>query len=173
MALSIRMFAAGAAVLLAAAYVSDASAAGRPGLWNITTTTSMAGAQMPQMPQMTPAQRAQMEALGIRMPAFGQPRSAQRCVTPEEAAQDRPPRLDQEMNNCQMQNLVVDGASMSADLVCTGENQGTGRIEFSYDSDTHYAGQVSFNGMRNGQAMSMTNTMEGNWLSADCGAAGQ
>ena len=82
MKLSGRILGTGAA--LAATLVSTAAlAAGKAGLWSVTTTISMPG--MPQMPQMTPEQIAQMQRLGVQMPAMPgmQPFTAQRCITPQ------------------------------------------------------------------------------------------
>jgi hypothetical protein len=111
---------------------------------------------------------AQMEAAGIEMPNldFSQPRtnSSQYCLTAEDIANREPFGGDEDMDdNCTQQNFVRDNNGMSMDLVCTGDMNGTGWLEDVFDSATHFTGTMQ------GRPANMTNTMEGNWVSGDCG----
>ena len=137
---------------------------GKPGLWNITTKMTMAN-----MPQIPPEQLAKMQAMGIHMPG-GNEMTTQHCMTAAEVKMDRPP-LTGHAKDCTMQNLSVTGSSVKADMVCSsGDMQGNGHLSVSYDSDTHYAGQMTFVGTAHGHPANMTNSFEGTWLSADCGS---
>jgi len=146
------------AVLPAVAQTSH----GKAGLWEVTSTMSM-----PNMPQMSPAQTAQMQAMGMHMPT-GHTTTLQHCVTPEQAASPIP--LNSHNKDCALSNVKMDGRTYSGDVTCSGEFQGQGHFSETFDSDEHYTGTSTMTGTSNGHAMNMSNTMEGKWISADCGA---
>jgi hypothetical protein len=147
----------------------DALAAGKAGLWSITTTMNF-GAGMPQMPQMTPEQLAQMQRMGIQMPAMpgAQPIISQTCVTPDQAAAAKPPTVTREADKCTMQNLQTTGRTFSADMICTGDMNGKGAFKITYDTEEHYLGSMDFMGTAQGRPANMKMTFEGKWLKADC-----
>ena len=169
MAFTSRASISGAVLVLTAAVSTPALCAEpQPGLWGQTMTMDMSGMEMPEMPAMPPEVLAQMEAAGIEMPNldFSQPRtnSSQYCLTAEDIANREPFGGDEDMDdNCTQQNFVRDNNGMSMDLVCTGDMNGTGRLEYVFDSATHFTGTMQ------GRPANMTNTMEGNWVSGDCG----
>jgi hypothetical protein len=136
------------------------AAHGKAGLWEITTTTNM-----PNMPQMSPAQIAQMQAMGMHMP-MGQAMTVQHCMTASEVASDslRPAR-----NDCTYSNVKLVGHTFSGDEICHGNFEGQGHFSVTYDSDEHYSGSTSMSGSANGHMMSVSNSFEGKWVSADCG----
>ena len=147
----------------------EALATGKAGLWSITTTMNF-GAGGPQMPQMTPDQIAQMQKLGIQMPAMpgAKPFVSQQCVTPQQAASSQPQNTMREQDKCVMQNLQTNGRTFSADMVCTGETKGTGTLKVTYDSDEHYSGSMNFMGTTQNQPANIMMTFDGKWLKADC-----
>lgn len=134
---------------------------GKAGLWEVTTTVSM-----PAMPQMSSAQMAQMQAMGMRMP-MGHAMTVRRCMTAEEVASDRPPPRSKD---CTFSNIKVDGHTFSGDETCTGEVVGEGHFSMTYDSDEHYTGTSTMNGTANGHPANMNASFEGKWISADCGS---
>ncbi|HEX3809943.1 MAG TPA: DUF3617 domain-containing protein [Rhizomicrobium sp.] len=152
-------------VLAVALYSAQGFAAGhgRAGLWTITTRVNM-----PDMPKMSPEQMAQMKAAGVNM-SGSNTFVAQHCVSAQEAAMDRPP-VGQSQHGCSMNNYKFVHGKMSADMTCTGDNQATGHLDVTYDSDKHYSGAVRMTAMQDGKPLSMTNTFEGKWVSADCGS---
>lgn len=173
MTIASRITACSAVLIFAAAVSTPALAAEpQPGLWNQTMTMDMSAMQMPQMPAMPPEALAQMQAAGIQMPNmdYSQPRTTtnQYCITAEEIA-NRAPFGEGMDDDCQQQNFVSNDQGMSVDLVCTGRMNGVGRIEYVFDSATHYTGSMTFEGTMDGRQSNMTNTMEGSWVSADCG----
>ena len=146
----------------------------RPGLWTMTMTSDLSGMEIPEMPELTPEVLAQMEAMGIQLPNmdFSQPRitTVQTCITPEDIANRDQFDTGTEMDDdCRQENLQTSDMGMSMDLVCTGTMNGTGRIEYVFESDTSYSGTMNFQGTSGGQVANMSNTMEGNWVSVDCG----
>jgi predicted component of type VI protein secretion system len=121
--------------------------------------------------QLPPAVLAKMKARGIKMPSSNSI-VVQHCMTAQEVSLERPPPMPKRAGNeCKMANMKVAGQSVSADMVCSGKNmQGMGHFQMTYDSPEHYAGKMSFNMNANGHQMAMSNTMEGRWVSASCGA---
>ena len=135
---------------------------GKAGLWEVSTT-------MGGMPQMPPEQMAKMKAMGMQMP-MNRNFTTQHCVTPQEAAATKPPPMGRN-HECQMGKMNLAGGTMSGDMTCSGtEMTGTGHFQVSYSSPEHYTGQMTFNGEAHGHPVNMTNSFEGKWLSASCGA---
>ncbi len=165
----------GTALALAITGSSAAMAAEpRPGLWTQTITSDMSGMELPEMPDIPPETLAQMEAMGIQLPNmdFSRPRTTtvQTCITPDEIANREPFDMDEDMDDdCRQENLQISDFGMSMDLVCTGAMNGTGRIVYVFDSETRYSGTMNFQGTSGGRVANMSNTIEGNWVSAECG----
>jgi len=160
---------AGAAGLLLAATAGGALAShGKAGLWSVTVTMS-GMAQMPDMSKMPPEVQARMKAMGMNM--NGNTMTMQHCMTPQEVALDQPQMDEHQKKYCKTSNVMMTGHSMSADMTCSGgEFSGSGHMQVTYDSDTHYKGEMTMNGMsQGGQPMHRDQKFEGRWLSADCG----
>jgi hypothetical protein len=136
---------------------------GKVGLWQITTKMDMSG-----MPQIPPEQMAKMKAMGIHLPV-NNTFTTEHCMTAEEVAMSTPPDMSRHgKQECKMQNLKTNGQSMSADMVCTGEANGSGHFSVIYDSPEHYSGKMAMNVAVHGQAMASTTSFEGQWISAAC-----
>ncbi len=102
----------------------------------------------------------------MSMPGMGpQSRSATYCMTQAEVNSDNP--ASNRNPNCTYSNVRVEGRSYSADMVCTGQLNATGHFAATYDSDTHFTATNTV--VTNG--MTMTNTIEGKWVRADCAGA--
>lgn len=136
---------------------------GKAGLWEITTTISM-----PNMPQTSPAQMAQMQAMGVHMPTQNT-MSFQHCMSAADVAQDKPPPMRNK--DCALSNIKLDGRTFSGDMVCSGRFQGQGHYSVTYDSDEHYSGSTSMTGTADGHPVNSSTSFEGKWVAADCGAA--
>ncbi len=161
----IRSVCAGLAALGMIAMSGAALAAhGKAGLWEISVKMEMAG-----MPQIPPEQLAKMRQMGMQMP-MGQTITAQHCMTAAEVASDMPPSTGHEHRGCSMQNTKLSGHNFDGDMVCKGDTEGQGHLRVSYDSDEHYVGQMTFNGVTHGHPGSFTNSFEGHWVSASCGS---
>ncbi len=94
-----------------------------------------------------------------------QTHSATFCMTAEQVNSDAAP--PSENPSCKMQNVHHDGQTVTADMVCHGQMEGTGHFSTTYDSDTHY--NTRFSMAMNG--MTMNSAIEGKWLKADCAGA--
>ena len=141
----------------------------KPGQWEITMHMDL-GKNAPQMPQIPPEQLEKMKQMGISVPAMGmgQPRTFKTCVSPQDAASDRPPMDDKSQRDCKPQNIKHDGSRTTLDIVCDGEMKGTGHVEAVYDGPEHYTSKFHFTGTAHGHEVDMTNSSEGRWLGASC-----
>ncbi|MGB8366279.1 MAG: DUF3617 domain-containing protein [Rhizomicrobium sp.] len=166
--LSLKIASAGAGLVLLFAPHAAWAAHGKAGLWEITIKMDGQNPNMPDMSKLPPEVRARMKAMGVG--ANGTGFTVQRCRTPAEAAQDSPPSGAHD-KSCTLSNVSYTGGSMTADMTCTGNFTGTGHMHFVWDSDEHYAGEVSMTGTSGGRPMSRTQKIEGRWLSAQCTAA--
>jgi hypothetical protein len=136
---------------------------GKVGLWQITTRMNMSG-----MPQIPPEQMAKMKAMGIRVPV-NNTFTTEHCMTAEEVAMSKPPEMPRHgSQECKMQNMKAEGQSISADMICTGEANGSGHFSMTYDSPEHYSGQMSMNIAVHGRPMASTTSFEGRWVAAVC-----
>jgi hypothetical protein len=156
-------------VTISTLYAVDAALAshGKIGLWNITITM---GGNMPNMPDMSklpPEAAAQMKAMGMSMGS--NTIRMQHCMTAQEVASDVPAVDSNRNQSCTTSNIMHTGKTMSADMKCAGDFQGTGHIEITYDSVAHYAGEMKMSGIANGHPMTQDQRMEGTWVSASCG----
>jgi hypothetical protein len=157
----------GAVGIAAAALLLPASALaahGKAGLWDITTKTQMPGVEMPDMSKMPPEVQARMKAMHMHMSDKGM--QTQHCMTQAEVDQDKPPMHH---NGCKLTSYKASGHSFTGDMACTGEFQGTGHMQVTYDSPEHYKGSVTMSGTGHGHPMNMHTSFEGHWVSANCG----
>jgi hypothetical protein len=157
-----------AGVSLVAAVGTAFASHGKIGLWSVTVTM---GGEMPKMPDMSklpPDVQAKMKAMGVTM--SGNTISAQHCMTAAEVATDFPKLTGRSAQGCTISNIQHDGHEMSADLTCAAQQfKGMGHAQFTFDSDTHYSGEVTMQGEANGHVVKQDEKLEGRWLSASCG----
>lgn len=163
-----RVFVIGAAcaVLLAPAAFAGH---GKVGTWQVTT--KMGGmdnsmAKMPDMSKMPPEVQARMKAHGMQMnPGGGM--TTKYCMTEEQVKNDKP-QLTRPDSPCKVVNMVVKGNTFSADIVCTGEMNGKGHTEMTFDSPEHYSGHQTMTMTREGRTMTHEMFMDAKWLSPTC-----
>jgi Protein of unknown function (DUF3617) len=163
-----------AALLMGVAIVALAPAAlanhGKAGLWSDTITVGGDAPAMPDMSKLPPEALARMKAMGMSM--NGNTITSQHCMTPQEVATDAPHLDANNARGCTMSNVKHAGQSISADMTCSGNFKGTGHMEFLYDSDSHYSGELIMTGSVNGRPMKRDQKFEGHWVSADCSTLG-
>ncbi|HWF62996.1 MAG TPA: DUF3617 domain-containing protein [Rhizomicrobium sp.] len=137
---------------------------GKVGLWNMTNKMDMPGMQMPDMSKLPPEVQARIKAM--HMSTNGGGIKMQHCMTQAEVDQNKPPMQNKE---CKLVSSKVEGRTYSGDVACTGQFNGTGHMQVTYDSDEHYSGSMDMKGTHDGQPMNMHSTFEGQWVSASCG----
>jgi hypothetical protein len=163
--------------LFAVALFAWAQSARKAGLWEITTTMSMGGMQMPQMPQLPPGVTLPP---GMKMPGqgspMGGPTTVQVCVTQEMidkygGAAPAPPNRNAD---CKVTDVSIQSGGMTAKINCTGQMTATGTIESTFvDANTtktkmHMTGtmQHGANSMPVDMTMQSTSVYKG----PDCGS---
>ena len=139
---------------------------GKAGLWTITTKMEMpVMPQMPDMSQLPPEARARIEAMHMNM--SGNSMTMQHCMTQAEVDQDKPPPMANK--ECKLVKSSMVGHTYTGDMACTGDFNGTGHFQVTYDSGEHYAGSMDMKGSHEGHPMNMHSSFEGKWISASCG----
>jgi hypothetical protein len=160
----------GCCVILLAA-VAQGQIKQKPGLWEMTISTSMGGAGAPQMPQMP--QGAQMPP-GMQMPASPfAPHTTQVCVTQAMIDKYGGPYSNPPRGGCRVTDISIKSDGMTAKIMCTGQMNATGTVKSTFvDANTtktssHITGaiQVGQNSRPVGMTMESTSIYKG----ADCG----
>ncbi|MEI9886803.1 MAG: DUF3617 domain-containing protein [Rhizomicrobium sp.] len=95
-----------------------------------------------------------------------QSHSATYCMTPAQVNSEAPMGGNPD---CTYLNAHVSGQTYTADMVCKGQFNATGHFTSTYSGDSQYTATITIN---TGD-MTMTNTVEGKWLKADCAGATQ
>ena len=155
-------------LLLAGAAASHAAwAAGgemKPGLWELTVKSDA----FKDMPRLPPEQLEQMRRMGVNVPRFsGAGVVSKVCITPQMAQQA--PGLERMENGCRPQNFRRSGNGYSADIVCTGALQGSGKVSGTFAGDDRFTSLYEFKGTMNGATVDHRQESSGRWLSGDCG----
>jgi hypothetical protein len=135
-----------------------------------------------QLANMPPEQRKQMEAMmaqsGMKVTDDGVSfnnnqveisptgTNAKVCVT--QAQIDRG-ELPDDVKGCESALKKISATQFKSTHICSGEYSGTGESEVTFHSPKHYTGTGKMNQVMNGEKRTMAFTMEGKWLSSDCG----
>lgn len=145
------------------------------GLWEMTVSNQMGG--MPAMPQVDlskvpPEQRARVEAMmkaGQGMMS-GQPMVTKQCITKEKLERQfyESPRQAKD-ESCKQTILNSTATVQEVKVECTGQQKMDGTVRFEATDNEHVKGTVHFNADAQGHAMTIDSTVNGKWVSADCG----
>ena len=142
-----------------ASLASAGTATGKPGLWEITTTTTWQKAPLVQ---------------GVdagKIP--GGTHSSEVCLT-QEMIDDYGALLPHGNNQCTIQNRVTTDNKTTGEYVCSGQMNGKGDLESTWTDPEHVTGKVHFNGtfVIGGQRQVVEWTTESlsRFKSATCGA---
>jgi hypothetical protein len=141
----------------------------KPGLWEFNT--QMSGTGLPAMPQISDAQRKQMESMGIKLPQTGSALGFTNkvCITPEQARKGIPPNMEKDGEKCEQSDIKNSGKTTSWKTVCTGKHKVSGSGTVTYDSPEHFSGEMALTMGDSPQGtMPMNNKFSGTFLSADC-----
>lgn len=146
------------------------SLAMKPGLWEITM--QMSGDNMPQMPQMSDAERKQMEAMGIKLPQMGpggMSMAVKHCVSKADAERKQPPLSEEDKRNrCEQQDVRHSGNTVTWKLECKGEHKMSGSGKITYQGETAYQGESDVVMHNPGGPERMKQRFSGKWLASEC-----
>lgn len=138
----------------------------KPGLWEVIVQSDA----MKQTPQISPEQAAQIRKMGIKVPEFRNGGMVtQVCYTKAMLARDEVPGQGQQNRECKTQNMKHEGNNFSAEYVCDGRNmKGTGTASGTM-TDTNFQIKSTFNGTVSGYATNQSSTINGTFVSDNCG----
>jgi hypothetical protein len=164
------MILAGAVVLVPAAMWGQGFDA-KPGLWESTSTTTMAGGSV-QIPEdklaaMPPEQRKMIESLNKGRTNTSTSKS---CITKETMAKGFP--TSQVANNCTQTTTTLNSSKVVIHMECTAQGMmpaASGDITIERIDSEHVKGTIAINatGGRGG----MNSTFLAKYVGADCGDA--
>lgn len=159
-----------AAVLGMFSTVAIAADSMKPGLWEMTMKSDQLKQQQ-QMPELSPAQREQMQKLGMPVPTMRDGAVVhQVCITKEYAARSGTLDPKPPSSECKLSNQNRSGSSYRAEVTCDGPNlKGTGTMKGTFSGDTSYASTYEFKGTSRGKPVTQQHETTAKWLRADCG----
>ena len=160
------MLACGTALALAAA--ASGQIKQKPGLWEVTSTMTMAGMpQMPAMPQMPP---------GVHMPAMASPfapHTTQICVTQAMIDRYGGPYRQPPQGDCKVTDIVTKPDGMTAKITCTGQLNATGTVESTWTEANTTHTLMHLKGTTNNgsgdRPIDMTMKADSTYKGPDCG----
>ena len=139
----------------------------KPGLWEVTTTTTMSGMPPIDYSGMTPEQKARIEAAMKARQATG-PRVHVRksCVTREKLA--REPFQEKETESCTHTMISSTRTEWQAKLRCT-QPKSVGEFKMEALSRERIKGTIQMNASDDKHAMAVQVSIAGRWLASACG----
>jgi len=150
--------------LMSLAPLAQAQSKQKPGLWETTSTMTMAG--MPQMPQGAP--------MGGHPGGMGGPHTTQVCVTQEMIDKYGGPYQNPQHGDCQVSAVSVKPDGMTANLTCTGQMNSTGTVVSTWTDGTtsqttmHLTGTMQMG--PNSRQMDITMHATSVYKGPDCGS---
>lgn len=153
------------AVLLFAALLiapQGALAAGKVGLWTITTTWQFG------MPIVPPAVAALVRQQKLKPPLNGQPFTHFMCMTKDEADGSEPLHLNSRDTDCVNRTVSARGTRMTMESVCHGPLEGVGRTQLNWRGNQHFDGIYQFKGRFRGENSQMNSSFSADWSGSDC-----
>lgn len=149
----------------------------KPGLWEISSNTSLNGQAMPNMEdamakmnasmeKMTPEARAQMQAMMAKQGVGIKVNALQVCISPERAAKgDIPTHEDKKCNS-----TVAEQGKDLIRMTFTCENPpSSGESETRLISDSQWHSRITVHRQEKGQQQDIHMENDGKWVSSDCG----
>jgi hypothetical protein len=159
------------AVVVMTLVAAVASADMKPGLWEMTMKSDQLKQRSQPQQELTPAQREQMEKMGVSIPTMRDGAFVHKvCVTKEAVAQHRTPDAAPPSNECKLSNHNRSANGYRADVICDGPTiKGTGVMKGTFSGDTSFASTYEFKGTSRGKPVTQQHETSGKWLGADCG----
>ena len=149
-----------AAMLLLSA--NPVLAAGKAGLWAITTTYQFG------MPFVPPALVALSRAQGVKPPVTGKPFLHHMCMTAYEADGRQPLHLNSYDQDCVGRLVRERGGRMQMETICHGPLEGVGHALVLWQGNQHFEGSSDFKGKFRGDPAWMKSSFSADWQGDNC-----
>ena len=150
------------AVFAVLALLTPAHAAGKAGLWSVTTIWQFG------MDRVPPALVALARQQGLKPPVNGQPFVHHICMTSYEAEGRQPLHLNSRDLDCSFRTVSMRRGLMVSESICHGPLEGVTRGQVTWRSDTHFEGATDFRGKFRGDPARMSSTFTADWAGEDC-----
>jgi hypothetical protein len=145
----------------------------RPGLWEVTSTVQVSGLPpIPNLDQMTPEQRARIEAAMKNM-GGAHTNTAKSCVTKEGIEQAIAKANSRSGDSCSPKITNMTSSKVDLHIECTrqnGESKTNGDMSITRLDPEHFKGSGAMKTSGSGgRTMDMKWSMTGAFVSSDCG----
>ena len=141
---------------------SPAFAAGKVGLWTVTSTYQFGMRYVP--PALVRLSRAQ----GLKPPVSGQPFTHHMCMTKYEALGRAPLYLNSHDLDCTNRIVSSRGPRTVLESICYGPLEGVGRYDIQWRGNDHFDGTYQFKGRFRGDATRMSSSFSADWQEDSC-----
>ncbi len=143
------------------------------GLWEVTSTGEASGPPpipLEALARLPPEQRAQAQAaIAAAMAQSGKPTMARSCIT-ERTLQRGLDLNQQERANCTRTMTNSSASQIDVRMECTGDETMHGTFHFEAINRQAIRGTIHIVVSNGGNAMTINRSVQGRWLSSDCGA---
>jgi hypothetical protein len=138
------------------------------GLWEATVNSEMAGMPAIDTSNMTPDQKARIEAM-MKGRGGAQATTTRQCMTKEKLDKQLFEARDSQDASCKRTVVSRTSSLVEMKLVCTGDRKMTGDIRFEAVSRENVKGNVQMVTGDPAHPMNMKVNMNLKWLSDSCG----
>jgi hypothetical protein len=147
----------------------------KPGLWDIANTVQMSGLPpIPNLDQMTPEQRARIEATMKNMTGTGHKTTVKSCVTREGIEKAIAKANSTKTNACAPKLVSASASKVELHIDCTqerGDAKSNGDMIIERQDSEHFKGTGAMKSTSpNGRTMDLKWSMTGTFVSSDCGS---
>jgi hypothetical protein len=140
----------------------QAWAAGKAGLWSVTTIWEFG------MPRVPPALVALARQQALKPPVTGQPFIHHMCMTVYEADGSQPLHLNSRDLDCVNRVVSMRRSVMVLESICHGPLEGVGRAQITWRDNGHFEGTSDFRGKFRGDPTRMSSSFTADWVGSDC-----
>ncbi len=141
---------------------SPALAAGKAGLWTVTTTWDFSPPVVPGVLAALARQQA------VAPPRNGQPFVHHMCMTEYEADGRQPLHLNSRDYDCVPRVVSFRRPLMVMENICHGQVEGVGRSRITWRGNDHFEGTYDFTGKFRGDPARISSSFSADWAGADC-----
>jgi hypothetical protein len=145
----------------------------KPGLWDIASSVQMSGLPpLPNLDQMTPEQRARIEAAMKNMAGSPRTTTVKSCVTREGIEQAIAKASSTNTNTCAPKLVSASASKVLLHVDCSQEKsdiKSSGDVTIDRRDSEHFTGTGAIKTAANGRTMDMKWSMTGTFVSSDCG----
>jgi hypothetical protein len=139
-----------------------AFAAGKAGLWTVTTVWQFGMSKVP------PAIVALARQQALAPPVTGRPFVHHMCMTEYEADGSQPMHLNSRELDCTNRVVSQRRSQMVMETICHGPLEGVTRTLITWRGDGHFEGTSDFKGKFRGDPSRMSSSFTADWAGEDC-----